>query len=166
MPGVIQRGIQRILKAMPKLPYESAAYWDKIYADTFRQQGAVEWGLPPPLLLRYEWISEGGARHAALDEHAAKDADVVVVGCGNSSLSEAMVHNGWDASKLVSVDFSPTSIEQASERARLSGDKRLSDLRYVVADCRSLHTAFAPKSFDAAVDKGKRTSQAVHACNV
>ena len=35
-------------------------------------------------------------------------------GCGNSRLSEDMVKAGWDPSKIVSVDFSATSIEQAA----------------------------------------------------
>jgi SAM-dependent methyltransferase len=156
MTGFAGRALQRVLRAMPKPPYERASYWDKIYADTFAQQGAVEWGLPPAQLLRYQWLQgdTGAVTDAGLEEHADKCADVIVVGCGNSGLSEAMVHSGWDASKLVSVDFSPTCIEQAEGRARLSGDKRLAALRFLVADCRALHTTFAAGSFDCAVDKG------------
>ena len=156
MPGFAGRALQRVLRALPKPPYERASYWDKIYADTFAQQGAVEWGLPPAQLLRYQWLQghDGGVIDAALEEHAEKSADVIVMGCGNSELSEAMVHAGWDASKLVSVDFSLNSIEQAQGRARLSGDERLAALRFLVADCRALHTTFAAGSFDCAVDKG------------
>jgi SAM-dependent methyltransferase len=95
-------------------------------------------------------------RDGTLAEHAPRDADVLIVGCGNSQLSEELATRGWDPARVVSVDFSAQSIEQAAGRARerASRDERLGALRYCVADCRSLHESFPPSSFDCAVDKG------------
>ena len=95
-------------------------------------------------------------KFGALADHAPKDADVLVVGCGNSQLSEELATRGWDPARIVSVDFSASSIEQAACRARerAHSDERLAALRFCVADCRSLHENFPAASFDCAVDKG------------
>jgi len=95
-------------------------------------------------------------RDGAMADHAQRDADVLIVGCGNSQPSEELATRGWDPARVVSVDFSAQSIEQAAGRARelASCDGRIGALRYCVADCRSLHESFPPSSFDCAVDKG------------
>jgi len=196
--AMLRRAAARVMRALPKPPYAEARYWDKVYADTFGAQGALEWGTPPEQLLRYQYVDEHGERarpgsagaaataHArphgasrcgavcrdvrrpapapapgavcegALADHAPKDADVLVVGCGNSQLSEELATRGWDPARIVSVDFSASSIEQAAGRARerAHSDERLAALRFCVADCRSLHENFPAASFDCAVDKG------------
>ena len=155
-----------MLKALPKPPYHEAFYWNKVYQDSFKQ-GAIEWGAAPSQILHYQWVgADGNVRDGALEEHAVKGSDLLVVGCGNSTLSEVMARAGWDPTKIHSCDFSATSIEQAVTRARTSGDERLAALRYQVADCRRLHETFPSSSFDGAVDKGKSRviSLGTHGC--
>lgn len=153
---MLKKVIQRVLAALPKPPYADAFYWDKVYAETFQGRGAIEWGASPAQFLHYQWASEDSAvvRDAKLEDHAGKGEEVLVVGCGNSRLSEDMALAGWDPTKMTSVDFSATSIQQASARARGSGDERLRALKYVTGDCRKLHEMFPASSFDSAVDKG------------
>ena len=99
-------------------------------------------------------LSPGDVLQGTLEEHAQKGDDVLVVGCGNSHLSESMAMSGWNPAKIVSVDFSTESIQQAATRSQGSGDSRLAALQYRVADCRVLHELFPVSSFDCAVDKG------------
>jgi hypothetical protein len=52
--------VERVLRALPKPPYSEARYWDQVYADTFRVQGAIEWGMPPLQMLQYQYVDEHG----------------------------------------------------------------------------------------------------------
>lgn len=186
----LRRAARQVLQKLPKLPYSDAFYWDKVYAETWRQRGAIEWGGPPEQFLRYKFTAagvllpparciatrrphrltiplfpvgpDGAVCDGALEDHVAKDADLLVVGCGNSRLSEELAVGGWDARKIVSVDFSAQGIQQAAERSQGSGDERLAALQYHVADCRSLHELFPSSSFDCAVDKGEYLSKQIN----
>jgi len=106
-------------------------------------------------MMQYRWVDQGGVMQVgALSDHAGKASDILVVGCGNSELSEDMARDSWDPAKIVSVDFSSTSIQQSAARALGSDDARVRALQYRVADCRALHDVFAASSFECAVDKG------------
>ena len=52
--------MERVLRALNKPPYSEARYWDQVYADTFRVQGAIEWGMPPLQMLQYQYVDEHG----------------------------------------------------------------------------------------------------------
>ncbi len=53
-------------------------------------------------------------KHTQHLSHTLSHMQTHMKGCGNSRLSEDMVKAGWDPAKIVSVDFSSTSIEQAA----------------------------------------------------
>lgn len=149
--------VMRALRSLPRPPYAEAGYWNTVYRKTWDEQGAIEWGAPPQALLHYQYTTPTAGddvRAGALAEHAGPHADILVVGCGNSEMSEELARAGWEASRIHSVDFSATGIEQAATRARGSGDPRLAALQFRVTDCRVLHEAFPSNSFDCAIDKG------------
>jgi len=67
---------------------------------------------------------------------------MLVVGCGNSDLSDDLFKDGF--TDLVSVDYSSTVIEKMV--------KRMPHLKFEVMDCRAMR--YDSESFDCLVDKG------------
>jgi len=72
----------------------------------------------------------------------------LIVGCGNSRLSEPMFSDGYK--DLWSIDFVETAIDIMKNRAKRSF-KELED-RYLIMDARNM--SFQDSTFDAVVDKG------------
>ena len=75
----------------------------------------------------------------------------MLVGCGNSALSEHVVDSKFNSS-VVSVDFSKVVVDKMSKRARSKGYEK-SCLSYLVADVTRLDSAWT-EAFDCVVDKG------------
>ena len=67
---MLRRAAARVMRALPKPPYAEARYWDKVYADTFGAQGALEWGTPPEQLLRHRQRVSEAPRGGQLAAHA------------------------------------------------------------------------------------------------
>jgi hypothetical protein len=63
---MLKRAVERVLRALPKPPYGEARYWDQVYAETFRAQGAIEWGTPPLQMLQYQYVDGHGKGAASL----------------------------------------------------------------------------------------------------
>ncbi|KAF7309177.1 Methyltransf-25 domain-containing protein [Mycena kentingensis (nom. inval.)] len=76
----------------------------------------------------------------------SKDARILMLGCGNSTLSQDMYDDGYR--NIVNVDYSSVVIEQMRSR---NAEKR-PDMEWIEMDVRDLK--FPDASFDVAVDKG------------
>lgn len=132
--------------------YGDKSYWDQRYQS---QDENYDWYLSYPdfkdLILRTlnvrggpneidsaDDISDAGKRHRY-------QLKTLVVGCGNSDLSEQMHNDGFI--DMVSIDYSEVVVERM--RSKLSEKK----LKFEVADVRDM-SQFATGTFDVIVDKG------------
>jgi SAM-dependent methyltransferase len=117
--------------------FRSREYWDSFFLERSRSGGAFEWygswkEMQPLLKPR---LTAG---------KPAADVNVLVVGCGNSSLSADMYDSGFTS--IVSVDFSESVIAQMTvENASRPG------MRWEVMDIKAM--SFPDASFDVVVDK-------------
>ena len=73
--------------------------------------------------------------------------NILVVGCGNSKMSEALVDDGFNS--IVNVDWSKTVVDQMNEYYAT----RMPDLKFVAADVRNMQEVFEAGTFDAVIDK-------------
>eukprot|EP00270_Netrium_digitus_P007125 TRINITY_DN2069_c0_g1_i4.p1 TRINITY_DN2069_c0_g1~~TRINITY_DN2069_c0_g1_i4.p1 ORF type:complete len:272 (-),score=45.93 TRINITY_DN2069_c0_g1_i4:100-915(-) len=96
----------------------------------------------------YEWFKGYGAFQEIMQRHLNPLDRVLVVGCGNSRMSEEMAED-IQLSHVVSVDISPVVVEKMRGKSiscgHLSHD-------WVVGDM--LRLPFAGSSFDVVVEKG------------
>jgi len=105
-------------------------YWDKRYTED-----------PEP----FDWYQRYDSLKHIINKWCPKESSrTLIVGCGNSKLSEDMNADGYCA--IVNIDISPVVIEQMKEKSN-------SALEYVVMDVTEM-TAFESASFDAVIDKG------------
>ena len=74
------------------------------------------------------------------------DDTCLMLGCGNSELSEQMYDAGY--TKITNIDISSVVIEQMAERSRLSRP----EMKFQVGDVTDLHM-YADSSFDILIDK-------------
>jgi SAM-dependent methyltransferase len=111
--------------------FAESSYWDERYLE---KDSA------------FEWIFSTAEAMPFIDIFVPKSSNVLMIGCGNSKLTESMYREGWK--KLTSIDYSPACIRQQAKR---STRKRLK-CRWLVMDVRRLR--FPNCSFDAVVDKG------------
>ncbi|EJU03663.1 S-adenosyl-L-methionine-dependent methyltransferase [Dacryopinax primogenitus] len=108
-------------------------YWDQRYLE--EGEGA------------FDWFKTYGDISSVIHELIPKrDADILMLGCGNSRLSEKMYDDSYR--HIVNVDYSHVVIEQMSERH--SGTRP--DMTWVEMDVR--HLEFPDAAFDVAIDKG------------
>ncbi|KAI8779458.1 methyltransferase-like protein 13 [Biomphalaria glabrata] len=80
--------------------FSNPDYWDNF----FKKRGKIP----------FEWYGEYPQLQFVLHKYISPSNIVLVVGCGNSALSETMYDNGLQ--KLVNIDISDTVIRQMSER--------------------------------------------------
>ncbi|CAL1541569.1 unnamed protein product [Lymnaea stagnalis] len=78
-------------------------YWDRFF---------VKRGTIP-----FEWYGEYPQLHSVIHRYITPSNSVLVVGCGNSALSENMYDNGLQ--NLVNIDISEVVIRQMTERHKL-----------------------------------------------
>jgi SAM-dependent methyltransferase len=81
-----------------------------------------------------------------LNSKIKKEDRILVVGCGNSKLSEQLFEDGFK--HVVSVDYSSAAIAIMQRRAQ---ENKL-PLEYLTMDVRKM--SFAPSTFDVVIDKG------------
>jgi len=74
-----------------------------------------------------------------------KNARILMLGCGNSTLSEDMYDDGYK--NITNIDFSPVVIESMSAR-----NHTRPEMQWLVMDIRDL--TFEDETFDVAIDKG------------
>lgn len=113
--------------------YATREYWDRRYVQE-AEDATFDW------FKRYEDVAH--LFHPVLPD---KTARILMLGCGNSTLSEAMYDDGYK--NIVNVDYSPIVIERM--RAR-NHDRP--EMPWLVMDIRNLE--FEDDSFDVAIDKG------------
>jgi len=75
-----------------------------------------------------------------------KDARILMLGCGNSTLSQDMYDDGYK--NIVNIDYSSVVIDQMRRRHK----ERRPEMEWLEMDVRDLQ--FADQSFDVAIDKG------------
>ncbi|PFH51871.1 hypothetical protein AMATHDRAFT_74735 [Amanita thiersii Skay4041] len=111
--------------------YNSKEYWNQRYAQESADGVTFDWfksysDLAP---LIYDLIPDRSSR-------------ILMLGCGNSNLSEEMWKDGFK--NIVNIDYSPTVIEQMS--------RRNPEMEWHEMDVRDLQ--FGDNTFDIAIDKG------------
>ncbi|ORX38853.1 S-adenosyl-L-methionine-dependent methyltransferase [Kockovaella imperatae] len=127
-------------KAEENLPatnegYGTREYWEQRYTNE-APDTTFDWFLTPSYLIPI-------IREQTQD--IGTSARVLMLGCGNSALSEAMYEAGWK--NIVNIDYSEKVIQQMSER---HADKP--EMRWQVMDVLDLQ--FEKESFDLIIDKG------------
>ncbi|SJX64996.1 related to SEE1-probable lysine methyltransferase [Sporisorium reilianum f. sp. reilianum] len=111
-------------------------YWEQRYADESEQE--------------FDWFKNYDDLKELFDELIPRSARILMLGCGNSTLSPQMYAAGY--TNIVNIDYSTTLI------ARLTS--RYPDQTHLVQDITTLHhpasltTLGGPASFDIALDKG------------
>ncbi|KAH8986130.1 S-adenosyl-L-methionine-dependent methyltransferase [Lactarius akahatsu] len=113
--------------------YATREYWDRRYARE-AEDATFDW------FKRYEDVAH--LLHQVLPDRTAR---ILMLGCGNSTLSEDMYDDGYK--NIVNVDYSPVVIERM--RAR-NHDRP--EMPWLVMDIRNLE--LEDESFDVAIDKG------------
>jgi SAM-dependent methyltransferase len=134
------------------LPLVRLRYWDEFFRDWERRSGdsAFEW--------YGDWKDIAGDVVARLPARVPRsDIRVLVIGCGNSSLSADMFAAGF--TNVVSIDFS----EEVIGRMRAQHVAR-PGLVWEVMDAKAM--AFPDASFDLVVDKVRPHACLVVCCGV
>ncbi|KAF1434150.1 Methyltransferase-like protein 13, partial [Spheniscus magellanicus] len=123
------------MELLPRSPGEfgSARYWDRF----FRQRGQRP----------FEWYGAFPELCPVLQKYVRPRDKVLVVGCGNSELSEQMYDVGM-CEDIVNIDISDAVIRQMQER---SGSKR-PKMSYLLMDM--LQMDFPDAHFQVVLDKG------------
>ncbi|KAK3814152.1 MAG: S-adenosyl-L-methionine-dependent methyltransferase [Benniella sp.] len=94
----------------------------------------------------FDWFKTYADLKPLLNEHIkSKDARILMLGCGNSTLSEDMYDDGYH--NIVNIDFSKTVIENMAEKC-----KDRVGMEWLEMDIKDLK--FEDCSFDVAIDKG------------
>lgn len=110
--------------------YESKQYWDERYH--------TEEGREP-----FDWFkSYSDIKSILADYIPGRNARILMLGCGNSTLSHDMYQDGYH--EIVNIDFSSVVIEQMR--------KAQPYMQWIEMDIRDLK--FGDESFDVLIDKG------------
>ncbi|XP_066295235.1 eEF1A lysine and N-terminal methyltransferase-like [Branchiostoma lanceolatum] len=112
--------------------FSSAAYWDKF----FRKRGEKA----------FEWYGEYPELCGILHKYIKPQEQVLVVGCGNSRLSEDLYDVGYRG--LTNMDISDVVVRQMTER---NAEKR-AEMKFLQMDVMKMD--FPDSSFSAVLDKG------------
>ena len=138
--------------------YGDEAFWEKRYAD--ERSGGGGGAAPGASLDTYEWYLTFDQMRPLLDRDlgtalrrltASGVAQIVVSGCGNSSLCEDLCGAGY--CKVSGNDYSASVIESMQERTRALQPPM--DIAYYVADARDMRPiGIKACSHAAVVDKG------------
>mmetsp|Transcript_3336 Transcript_3336/g.5190 ORF Transcript_3336/g.5190 Transcript_3336/m.5190 type:complete len:213 (-) Transcript_3336:60-698(-) len=110
--------------------YGNNSYWDDRYEND-----------PEP----FDWYQRYNELKDILNENAPKESQVLVIGCGNSSLSKDMVSDGYEL--IMNIDISKVVIDQMI----LRHEKDL-NLKWKCMD--ALKMDFENESFQTVIDKG------------
>ncbi|XP_057209464.1 eEF1A lysine and N-terminal methyltransferase isoform X2 [Triplophysa rosa] len=112
--------------------FSSADYWDRF----FRKRGEKA----------FEWYGDYNSLCGILHKYIKPRDKVLVVGCGNSELSEQLYDVGYH--QLTNIDISETVVSHMIQR----NTERRPDLTFQQVD--ATETGFENGSFQAALDKG------------
>ncbi|RLN27970.1 methyltransferase-like protein 13 [Panicum miliaceum] len=118
--------------------YGAAAYWDARYSSSGSPaSGGGEF---------FDWYQSYAALRPLLRARVPAASRVLMLGCGNSLLSEDMAKDGYK--DIVNVDISSVVIEQMREK-----HKEIPQLTYMQMDVRDMNF-FGDESFDCVLNKG------------
>ncbi|KAJ2450898.1 hypothetical protein GGF42_004382 [Coemansia sp. RSA 2424] len=119
------------------LPEDNTAYGTKEYwQQRYRQEEAVT----------FDWFKTYKDLEPLLSKHiGSKDVRILMLGCGNSTLSSDMYDDGYQ--NIVNVDYSDVVIEQMRQRSQ-----QQVGMTWEVMDVRALN--LDDGSVDVAIDKG------------
>lgn len=106
--------------------YASVDYWNERYTNE----------------AEYDWLGDYNVFKELIHRHVSKSERILMVGCGNSQLSEQMFKDGYE--KIVSTDISEVCI--ANQK------KGFPHLTWQVADLMNLKD-FSDESFDVVIEK-------------
>ncbi|XP_053100618.1 eEF1A lysine and N-terminal methyltransferase isoform X2 [Hemicordylus capensis] len=122
------------LKLLPRhtRDFASAAYWERF----FRERGERA----------FEWYGEWQKLRTPLERYLRPRDSILVVGCGNSELSEQLYDEGYQ--DIVNVDISEVVVKQMQERSACLRPK----MSYLVMDV--LQMEFPDERFQVVLDKG------------
>ncbi|XP_051511192.1 eEF1A lysine and N-terminal methyltransferase isoform X1 [Myxocyprinus asiaticus] len=112
--------------------FSSAEYWERF----FRKRGEKA----------FEWYGDYNSLCGVLHKYIKPREKVLVVGCGNSELSEQLYDVGYH--QLTNIDISETVVSHMNQR----NTERRPDLTFQQVD--ATKTGFESGSFQAALDKG------------
>ncbi|KAK3697598.1 hypothetical protein RRG08_033328 [Elysia crispata] len=112
--------------------FSSPDYWERF----FKKRGKIP----------FEWYGEYPQLHNVIHKYISPSNTVLVVGCGNSALSENMYDNGLQ--NLVNIDISDIVIRQMSDRHRVKRPKMTFEKMDVTA------MSYPEGYFNAVLDKG------------
>jgi len=128
-----------LLKTHGLVTYATQAYWDEAYSGK-RYGESFDW---------YGAWQEPGMTGQSLGDilrpFLAKDAEILVLGCGNSNMSALMYSEGFH--HISNVDVADAVIEQMKTRYG-----HLREMSWQTMDATAL--TFANKSFDVVIEKG------------
>ncbi|KAI8061153.1 S-adenosyl-L-methionine-dependent methyltransferase [Gongronella butleri] len=123
------------LNVVPDDPtaYKTQEYWEERY-----QQEDVS--------TTFDWFKTYDDLKPLLNEHIKnKDASILILGCGNSTLGEDMYNDGYK--HITNIDYSPTVVENMKQRCA-----HMPEMQWLEMDIRAL--TFEKESFDVVIDKG------------
>lgn len=109
--------------------YKKKEYWD----ERFEQEDAYDW------LVTFDQVKSG------LVEHIKPSDRILMLGCGNSTLSADLYNAGYK--NIVNMDYSPVVIDRM--RTKYAD---MSEMTWDVMDMKEL--TYEDKSFDVVLDKG------------
>lgn len=119
--------------------YGAAAYWDARYSSGSPASAAAGCGF-------FDWYQTYPALRPLLRARVPTSSRVLMLGCGNSLLSEDMAKDGYEG--IVNIDISSVVIEQMREK-----HKEITQLTYMQMDIRDMGF-FGDESFVCVLDKG------------
>mmetsp|Transcript_19498 Transcript_19498/g.23358 ORF Transcript_19498/g.23358 Transcript_19498/m.23358 type:complete len:230 (+) Transcript_19498:77-766(+) len=117
--------------------YGHKAYWEDRYATS----GST----------LFDWYMDYDGVLPSCKPYIAHDSDILIIGCGNSNLSEELYDDGYK--KITSIDYSEVAISLMSTRSINTRP----ELKYLVMDA-TVMQPLAGISFDACIDKGTMDS--------
>ncbi|CDH51270.1 s-adenosyl-l-methionine-dependentmethyltransferase [Lichtheimia corymbifera JMRC:FSU:9682] len=113
--------------------YKTQAYWE----DRYKNEDAET---------TFDWFKTYSDLKPLLDEQIkSKDASILMLGCGNSTLGEDMYKDGYK--NITNIDYSATVIENMKKRCA-----DMPEMKWLEMDIRDLK--FPDQSFDVVIDKG------------
>lgn len=118
------------------MPDNNAQYLENSYWNT-RFEGEQQ----------YDWFKDYSQFKHLCIPHIQPSDSVLILGCGNSSLTQDLYQDGYR--NLTSVDLSPIVIEQMQAKAAAASQ---GEIKWQVADM--LDMPYANQTFDVVIEKG------------
>ncbi|XP_054165090.1 EEF1A lysine methyltransferase 4-like [Oppia nitens] len=116
--------------------YNSVDYWDKRYESVGQRADSDNES--------YDWLVDYSNIKHIINQLIPKTASLLMLGCGNSLLSEQMFADGY--CNIVNIDYSSPVIKQMSNHC-----DNCRQMQWSVMDCREL--TFATETFDVVIEK-------------